>query len=96
VLIALSWLVAAACGGDSSGGGPAYGEGVVQAVDAAQNQVTIKHGDIPGVMDAMTMSFDVDDPTLLQGLEPGAEVRFGVRYVDGRYLVSSIERKPAP
>ena len=33
--------------------------GVVEAVDPALKQVVIDHEDIPGVMPAMSMSFDV-------------------------------------
>ena len=50
--------------------------GVVQAVDTALRQVVIDHEDIPGVMPAMSMSFDVGDPHLLEGLEPGQGIEF--------------------
>jgi Cu/Ag efflux protein CusF len=92
LLLGAGLLAAGACGGGSSEG-PHMGDGVVQQVDVAQRQVTIKHGDIPGLMSAMTMAFEVDDAALLQGLEPGTEVHFGVKYADGRYVVTSIERK---
>jgi protein SCO1/2 len=59
------------------------GHGVVREVDPGQRQVVIEHGDIPGLMPAMTMSFDVADPALMTGLEPGQHVEFELR-IDGR------------
>ncbi|MGH7286909.1 MAG: SCO family protein [Myxococcota bacterium] len=50
--------------------------GVVEAVDPALRQVVIDHDDIPGVMPAMSMSFDVGDSYLLEGLEPGQTIEF--------------------
>ncbi len=50
--------------------------GVVEAVDPALRQVVIDHEDIPGVMPAMSMSFDVGDSYLLEGLEPGQTIEF--------------------
>jgi Cu/Ag efflux protein CusF len=41
----------------------------------------------------MTMTFDVSDPALLEGLEPGSPIRFDVEYKDGIYLVTAIEKK---
>jgi protein SCO1/2 len=52
--------------------------GVVRAVRAPEGQVTIEHGAIPGLMPAMTMSFDVADPALLAGVEPGQYVEFEI------------------
>jgi protein SCO1/2 len=52
------------------------GTGVVEAVDAELKQVVIDHEDIPGVMPAMSMSFDVGDSYLLDGLEPGQTIEF--------------------
>jgi protein SCO1/2 len=50
--------------------------GVVEAVDIAMKQVVIDHDDIPGVMPAMSMSFDVGDPRLLETLAPGQKIEF--------------------
>jgi protein SCO1/2 len=50
--------------------------GVVQAVDTTLRQIVIDHEDIPGVMPAMSMSFDVGDARLLEGLEPGQLIEF--------------------
>jgi protein SCO1/2 len=51
-------------------------KGVVEAVDAELAQVVIDHEEIPGVMPAMSMSFDVGDPRLLETLAPGQSIEF--------------------
>jgi len=50
--------------------------GVVEDVQREQGQILIDHDDIPGLMPAMTMSFDVADRELLERLEPGQEISF--------------------
>jgi protein SCO1/2 len=53
--------------------------GFVQSVDREHAQVTVSHDEIPGFMPAMTMNFDVADPTLLDGVAPGARIEFELR-----------------
>jgi protein SCO1/2 len=55
----------------------------VREVDRADRQLVIEHEDIPGLMPAMTMNFDVPDPNLLAQAEPGEAVDFEVSF-DGR------------
>jgi Cu/Ag efflux protein CusF len=91
---AKAWLLAvglslAACGAES--GAAAQAEGVVRGVDAASARITIEHGDIPDLMEAMTMTFEVSGPELLEGVAPGDAVSFRVRYADGKFTVTSIE-----
>ena len=45
--------------------------GQVLAVDAARQEITIKHEDIKGFMPGMTMPFKVRDAKLLEGSAPG-------------------------
>jgi protein SCO1 len=45
--------------------------GQVLDKDPATNQITVKHGDIPGFMPAMTMSYSVKDQNGFQPVEPG-------------------------
>ncbi len=45
--------------------------GQVLGINAAQHELVIKHNDIPGLMPAMTMSYPVADPALLEGRTPG-------------------------
>ena len=52
--------------------------GVVEAVDAELKQVVIEHGEIEGLMPAMTMSFDVPDHGLLETLAAGQTIDFTI------------------
>jgi protein SCO1/2 len=45
--------------------------GQVLAVHPDRGEITLRHGDIEGLMPAMTMSFPVADPALLEGRQPG-------------------------
>ena len=45
--------------------------GLVLATSAATNEITVKHGDIPGFMPAMTMVYKLKDPAEIQKLKPG-------------------------
>ncbi|MDT7834560.1 copper-binding protein [Aquabacterium sp. OR-4] len=63
-------------------------EGEVRKIDLAQAKVTLKHGEIKNLdMPAMTMSFRVADPKLLEGLSEGSKVRFDVEKRNGQYTV---------
>ena len=68
--------------GMSAGCGPAptpevlTGEGVVEKVVVPDRRIVVAHEDIPGFMDAMTMSFEVNKPSLLHKLKPGDHIRF--------------------
>jgi protein SCO1/2 len=50
--------------------------GMVLKVDAAHKSFLVSHDSIPGVMDAMTMPFDVREPKELEGVLPGMTVEF--------------------
>jgi Cu/Ag efflux protein CusF len=86
-------LALVACGGKDEAGAAGRAEGVVESVDAAAKQVTIDHGEIPGMMSAMTMTFDVADPALLEGIEAGSRVDFRVKYENGSYVVTELREK---
>lgn len=67
-------------------------EGEVRKVDREQGKVTLRHGRIENLdMGAMTMVFRVADPRLLEGLQPGAKVRFDAESVGGALTVTRIE-----
>jgi Cu/Ag efflux protein CusF len=91
ILAACAALALGACSAEKASGHRA--EGVVRAVDVAARQVTIDHGEIPGLMGAMTMTFDVADAALLQGIETGSQVRFAVEYQNGTYRVTELAKK---
>ena len=77
ILVAMALSIAVVtCGGGNATHGT--GQGTVAAVDAAKGEITLDHGDIPGIMMAMTMTFPVSDKKILDGVAPGAKVEFDV------------------
>jgi len=49
-------------------------KGVVVSVDSAAAKVIVRHEEIPGYMDAMTMPFSVSETKMLGELRPGDEI----------------------
>lgn len=67
--------------------------GVIKSLDVARKRVSIAHEDIPGFMSAMTMPFDVKDPSLLAGLAVGDTVTFSFTVDDSdRIVLDRIEK----
>ena len=48
--------------------------GEVMGKNPATHEITVKHSDIPGFMPAMTMSFKVKNPSVVQELQPGDKI----------------------
>ena len=78
------FVLAAAC----SGAKHYQARGVVQDVQPETGQVVIAHEDIPGLMPAMTMNFDVADRALLETLAPGDAIDFEVAFDGKAYVVT--------
>jgi Cu/Ag efflux protein CusF len=53
-------------------------DGVVIAVRLEKQQLVLEHGEITGFMEAMTMGYRIDPPSLLAGLKPGDRIRFTI------------------
>ena len=85
---AAALAVLAACSEGETG----RGEGVVLDVHD-DGRIVIEHGDIPGLMKAMTMEFEVD-PALLEGIEAGDRVTFVIEAEGGRYHVTQLREQP--
>ena len=68
------------------------GEGEVVATTPASSQIVVDHGEIKGFMDAMTMGYRIDPPSLLATVKPGDKIRFTID-VDRRAIVH-IEKLP--
>ncbi len=68
--------------------------GVVKGIGEGKKSVKIDHEDIPNFMKAMTMSFPVTDPRLLDGIAVGDKVSFSFGYDedDTRTWIESIKR----
>ena len=54
------------------------GEGKVVATVPNSSQIVVEHEEIKGFMEAMTMGYPVDPPSLLEGLKFGDKVRFTI------------------
>ena len=73
-------------------GDHAMTEGVIKKIDASTSKVTIKHGPIVNLdMPAMSMVFAVQDPSMLDGLAKGDNVKFYVVYKDGSMIIEELE-----
>jgi protein SCO1/2 len=88
---ALSLAAAAALGPACGSGEKVYdGRGVVREIVREYDQIVIAHEDIPGLMPAMTMNFDVADARLLDAVEKGQAVAFKVAYAGRHYEIVEI------
>jgi Cu/Ag efflux protein CusF len=67
--------------------------GIVRVVAPEINRIFIDHGDIPGLMEAMTMAFEPEDRAILGGLSPGDEVGFTLRQKGERLILVAIEKR---
>jgi Cu(I)/Ag(I) efflux system protein CusF len=69
-------------------------EGVIRKVDKAAGKITIRHGELYKLgMPAMTMTFRVSDPAMLDRVKPGDSVRFVADRVQGALTVTHLETK---
>ena len=67
-------------------------EGEVVATVPNASQIVVDHGEIKGFMEAMTMGYRVDPPSLLAGLKEGDKVRFTIDVT--RRAIVAIEKLP--
>lgn len=69
--------------------------GVVREARPAKSQLVVKHEEIPGYMDAMTMPFQVRDPKILESVKPGDAITFQLHvtekdhWIDGLKIVAA-------
>lgn len=49
-------------------------QGEVISTDAGNKLITVKHGDIPGLMPAMTMAYQVAEPKQIESLKAGDKI----------------------
>jgi Cu/Ag efflux protein CusF len=66
------------------------GEGKVIALVSGSHQLVVDHEEINGFMDAMTMGYNVDSPSLFRGLKPGDKIRFIID--TGKRVITKIEK----
>lgn len=68
-------------------------DGDVLALNAATGEITVRHGDIPGFMPAMTMIYKLKDPSKASSLKPGDHISADVVAQTGSddFLLDSID-----
>jgi protein SCO1/2 len=66
-------------------------EGIVEDVEAEHRTALIDHEEVPGVMPAMTMSFDVPDPAVFAKLAPGQRIAFTLEIRDKSFRVVRVQ-----
>jgi protein SCO1/2 len=77
-------------------------QGEVISTDAGKKLITVKHGDIPGLMPAMTMTYQVAEPKQIEALQPGDKISADLVVSESKgrlekiVLVSKGDGKSAP
>lgn len=66
--------------------------GVIRSITPRRNFATIRHADISGFMEAMTMLFAVADSSLLAGIQPGDSVAFTFTLKGNGAVVQALHR----
>jgi protein SCO1/2 len=69
--------------------------GMALKIEPNQKTIVIQHDAIPGYMAAMTMPFQVKNPSLLQGIKPGDAVSFTLIVTDTEGWIESLTRLSA-
>jgi Cu/Ag efflux protein CusF len=92
VATTLAWLAVALGAACSAPVEDHSGAGIIRAIDTESRQLTIEHGDISGLMKAMTMSFTAAQGVPIDDLEVGDPIEFRVKEEGGVYIVDQIER----
>jgi len=62
----------------------------VISVEAPRGLIILKHGDIPGLMPAMTMQYSVADPKQIQNLQPGDKITADLVVSDNKGQLENI------
>ena len=65
--------------------------GRVVSIPPSKRNFIVRHGDIPGFMNAMTMAFSLQDTALLQHVEPGDSIRFEIESQGSSAVVISLD-----
>lgn len=68
--------------------------GEITAMDGPTQVVTIKHEEIKGWMDAMTMGFPVKEKAEFEKLKPGAKITADVNVQGNDFWLTKVVQKP--
>lgn len=72
------------------------GRGRVVDIDTKGRYIVIRHQEIPGFMDPMTMPFHLRSPTLAKSVAVGDEVEFTLEETPEGVLLTEIRKLPSP
>jgi Cu/Ag efflux protein CusF len=79
---------------ETAASGVFHGVGVVTAIQPKTGALTLDHEDIKGFMPAMEMMYNVESPSVSEGLAVGDRVRFDI---DAKsYTILGVERLEPP
>ncbi len=71
-----------------------HARGTIRAFGPSRGYVNIAHEEIPGYMSAMTMSFEPQQPALLDGLAVGDKIAFDFfESEDARRVLTRVEKQ---
>jgi Cu/Ag efflux protein CusF len=99
VFLALSSIFLAGCSGETARKGSepltrSYDiKGKVVSVDPKKPAITLDHEDVPGLMKAMEMEFDVENAKILEGIKPGDQVKGELMKKKSGYLITQLEKR---
>jgi protein SCO1/2 len=68
-------------------------KGKVVSVDQKKPALKLDHEDIPGLMKAMEMEFDVEDAKILDGIKPGDQIKGELVKGKSGYLITRLEKR---
>jgi Cu/Ag efflux protein CusF len=67
-------------------------DGEVKKVDKDTGKLTVQHGPLTNLnMPGMTMSFKVQEPTMLDHVKVGDKIRLRVERINGTFMVTKLE-----
>ncbi len=83
-------LIAAVCFGQAGPGKKEFTfHGKVEAVNKSAKSLTVNGEKVEGWMDAMTMSYKVDDPSIIDKMKPGDQIMATV--YEGDYVLHKVQ-----
>jgi protein SCO1/2 len=65
-------------------------QGEVISTDTGRKLITVRHGDIPGLMPAMTMTYQVAEPRQIESLQPGDKITADLVVSEGKGRLEKI------
>ena len=68
-------------------------KGKVVSVEAEKKTIELDHEEIPGLMKAMKMEYNVADQKLIEGLKAGDTIQGKFKVESGKYTITSLEKR---